>query len=945
MVVRFETRGFFKTFTQERSPTFRTNCLVLKALLDLLPGNSEQAPQIEKTVRFIANLWWTTNGEIEDQSNTSLLYPTMLMVDAFIRLVNLWEDGFAPVLDDLPLRDKVFICLYQALTRTLQDQNTNGSWGRTERCETTAYAVLILTKLASLSSAPRVKAQLLQAIDIARKFLSNNCRPHDEPDRVWQGKTTAGSSLIFQAYVLAALQALIAKPLRGRSVESRFEMSLARIAIQTKYYSRQSWFANVPEWQIQACLVESNLFLPQLNGVRFAVFPRDHLQDDEHFNTIPFTWLAASNFDRRFIGPEYLYQMMILSFLNRQLDDFVRNTIADTFAGCLFEVEDILEDVFDELEHSAAKDRRYCDSSETIVPRSSVATSATASMMNVRAVLHRFISHVLHHPYVLMASHHDQDHLRSELQAFLLGRIDHLSDQPPAAPSAVGSSTKDTAGDQTNHTYTFSFLACLVGNQTLNGPVGIRRDFLETPEQQYLAAAMCKHLSVVSFMSSTAKDQPFDHVRDPPTPVKSRISSFGMDRHHSRSNSTVSSSSSAYSEGGASPVSDLSSNSSAPSVSPSSEGFPKMSKQRAMQSHAQTVSQSLQLTRLLTHERSCLNVCLQSLDAAGINQRTANTLGLFVDLSELSGLIFRDANIGSLDRPTTENEAIEEPCILQSPPMPPKKSAQRGSVARTALKIESPSMGRNPSNRGIPPSDVQPFETREDNIQITGITSSQRDWNTSRLSTAPSNRRASRSSIEMCRIERIMTHMGDSASRTTLPKPKVNPMLKQYPQTRPRAATEGESVYKLAKRPTKPDAQKRVLSTISATDPETLRLARVRAQTQKRGIHASERKAVSEKQAREAEEFEFKRRRASALQAKAMAEAAREVSVSKEPMPKREPTLLVRAETTRDVESKTESYPVGIRSPPPESSEDAAQAGKMYRAPSRFGGPRLRLPF
>ena len=67
LINRYETRENFKTYTQDRNPSLRTNCHVLQSLLDLLPGNNQQMPQIEKCVRFICSLWWTTNGQIEDQ--------------------------------------------------------------------------------------------------------------------------------------------------------------------------------------------------------------------------------------------------------------------------------------------------------------------------------------------------------------------------------------------------------------------------------------------------------------------------------------------------------------------------------------------------------------------------------------------------------------------------------------------------------------------------------------------------------------------------------------------------------------------------------------------------------------------------------------------------------------------------------------------------------------
>ena len=68
LINRYEIREHFKTYIQDRSPSFGTNCHILQALLDLLPGNQQYMPQIEKCVKFICSLWWTTNGRIQDQS-------------------------------------------------------------------------------------------------------------------------------------------------------------------------------------------------------------------------------------------------------------------------------------------------------------------------------------------------------------------------------------------------------------------------------------------------------------------------------------------------------------------------------------------------------------------------------------------------------------------------------------------------------------------------------------------------------------------------------------------------------------------------------------------------------------------------------------------------------------------------------------------------------------
>ena len=966
LIVRFETRDFFKTYTQDRNPSFRTNCLVLKALLDLLPGNREQDVQIEKALNFVINYWWTTNGQIEDQSNSSLNYPTMLMVNALVRLVDLWEKGFAPILDEPVMRDKTFICLYQVLTRTLQEQNADGSWGRHQRCETTAYALLTLIKLATLSSAPRVKAQVIQAIGKGRQFLADNFRPLSDPDHVWRGKTTTGSSILFQVFVLAALQAPIPRPTVSPSVETHFKISLARIAIQTKYYARQSWFAKVPEWQIQACLVESQLFLPQLKQVRYAVFPQGYLQQDQYFETIPFTWLAASTFDRRFIGPEFLYQMMIVSYLNRQLDDYINHHIVEAFAGCLFEIEDILQDIFDDLENASFKDQCYCGSYDATVQRSSISTSATATMAEARSVLYRFVSHILNHPYILMASYHDQAHLRSELLEFLLGRIHQLGDQPSKCVSDQSDPEKHTESDQTHHAYSLAFLSCLVGNQSKGNGVGLRCDFLDTPEQQYLSAAMCRHLSIVSFMSSTIPNQPLSYIQQPPTPGKSRISSFGVARQHSRSVSSTSSSSSIYSDGDLSPVSAISSNSSAPSESPSSETKPKPDGHSA----AERSKQSLQLTRLLSHERRCLNVCLQSLDAAGIDQGTANVLGLFVDVSELSESIFRDPNIGSC-QPTTAVEVIDQACVLQPAPKPIAKTLTQGSVAhaRGALMIEPLNPKRNSSRESSNTDSARAQNAIRDPPDQASPHAVQREFNFNRPVPKPSFRRTSRSSIEMSRIERIMSEMGDttldssnSTNRMTLPKPKINPMLNQPTSIRPRAATTGESIYTLPfRRKGKTEAHKR-LTTVPISvdaDTETLKLAKARAQTQRNLNIEQAQKRETERKIRSKDEEEAMRRRASSLQNKAMFEAARSMSLNEPAMPKKDKELKrvvskpeVRKKASRATikKEKRASDKGWIKAPPAVPAGtvvelvDDSQEKSSNRA-SRFVGPKLKLPF
>lgn len=834
------------------------------------------------------------------------------MVEVFVRLIQLWARGCVPVPDDPAIQEKVLICLFQALTRTLYTQKSNGSWG-SGGCEMTAYAIITLKRLSSFTSAPMIRTQLTNAIASGRRFLSKNFRPFSEPDHIWTGKTTSGSSVLYQAYIMAALQAPMSKQ-SSPSIESHFEIPLAKITIQTKYYAKQAWFANVPEWLIQACLVESRLFLPQIRIVRYAVFPSDKLGEDSHFESIPFSWIVASNLDDRAIGAEFLYQMMILSVLTLQLDEYIDGTVRESFSGCLFEVEDIIYSIFQELE-LYNKDQCFCGDHGD---RESTATSIS----DVRSVLYRFISHVLNHPYVLMASGRDQAQLKSELLSFLLGRISQLATQH--SPNAT---------DQTPHAYTFAFLSCLVGNQGSNCGVGLRRDFLDTPEQQYLAADICRHLSIISFMSNNAKVENTVQIQS-----KSRSTSLGNSgRPLSRSVSSISTSSSSYDDS-PSPISPISSVSSLSSGSPRNPFFPKVLDQLPHTSPFIASSESLQMSRLINHERQGLSLSLQSISESGINQRTGNILKVFVDVTELSEQIFNDPNIGSCYQPTAHE-------IIQAPPLPPKR---RGSVAaaRAALTIlplmpkqhqiksedsqlseqqtapplpsphltykcfeESHQSVQRPEPEGHevhemaqqPPKQIfshvrqAPRSQSFDDFSDRTLTPSQdvyspvpmeRDWSWNRRP----GRRPSQLS-EISRIERIMSDFDGI----------------KLPQRRTASENDAGWVSK-----PKIDAQKRLGN--EGVDAEAIKLAKARLQTQKRAGAEAQRRAV-----------ESQRKTPTGLQSKSM------VNVS---------TKKVKAGVASPENAGW------VKAPPAlvEMPGVEGRTGKLHK-PSRLGGPRWKAPF
>ena len=837
-----------------------------------------------------------------------------------MRLIWLWEQGFIPVPDDPSIRDKVIISLFQALTRTLQGQNPDGSWGSGRRCETTAYAVLTLTKLASLSSAPRVKMQSTLAIKNGREYLSKNYLPFSEPELVWTGKTTCGSSTLHHAYMLAALHTPTPKQQSRPTIESHFEIPLAKLTIQTKYYGRQAWFAKTPEWLIQASLIEGHLFLPQIRDVRYAVFPSDNLADDQHYAYIPFMWISANSFEKRFLGAEYLRQMMILSMLNRQFEEYMVKVVGETFAGCMFEIEDIIQSIFQELE-MYSKDQCFCGDHGDDTSRSSTVTTIS----DVRSVLYRFISHVLNHPYVLMASTYDQAQLICELQSFLLSRISQLSSRG----YTEGAEPTKAPTDQTAHPYSFAFLTCIVGNQGATGGVGLRTDLLETPEQQFLAADLIRHVSIVSFISSNAEEQQIT----PRMHAKSRSTSFSSSQRTSdRSVSSASTASSYYGEEGFSPISSVSS---ASSISPKASKFPGRSPLLPSHNASAASEQTLQLTRLLRHERRSLKLCLDSLREAGVDRPTANVLKLFVDFTELSEQLYSDSNISNCFQPTTANEVIEQACILSPPPVPSKHESQKGSVAAARAALIIPPLATKPKSRprsfvdcaNIQPDIIPPLPARnssrapsfdqgddrtltpgQDDCPATAV-KIDRDWSWNKP--AMPKRRVSRASVEVSRIERIMSDM-DSV--------KIQPKS----TTEDQKSTASENGAPWVQQKPKIDFQER-LAAAADFDAETIKLAKARIETQKyKSLHSPPRAAT-----------DLPNR------------------IKKQAEAKKKPAVEAHNTGTAEINKQnvkrrgTEPADGGwVKSPPSvemvESRE--VQVRKLQRA-SKLGGPRWKAPF
>lgn len=554
LIAAFEGEHHFKTYFTERNASFSTNCNVLIALLHMRDVPS-YAPQIQKATRFLCSSWWDSRDGIKDKWHLSSSYPTMLFVQTLIHLLKVWDEGLlSDSLDDL-IRDRIPVILCQALTRTLQAQKPDGSWGEDndKSCqEETAYAILILAKASCVGFPEPLQLRLRVAIEGGRKHLLSPC---EKPGYLWIEKVSYKMDALCEAYCLAALNIAV-PPLRfGPNVDSLFAIPMERVNKFTQFYSQLPLLTGVTEWQLQASLIEGYLFQPLIKRVRLDIFPRENMEEDRYFEYIPSTWTVCNNLDKTYVSNHLLYDMMTVSFLNYQADEYME-VVGNRYARDRIDaIRNIVEELFHLPDGSCLGDSRNgigstetngttlnCKTAEVEKNNGTLpsdfnasvdSTAVTAHVLDlvgaidtdavelsqVRTILERFVNYVLKHPIIAQASRYDQRLLRSELHTFLLAHITQAEDNARLASqqnldSAVTVSfetprcsyfewARTTSAAHTSCPYSFSFVTCFLS--------GMGTGCFETAEEKYLAQDLCRHLSTMCRMyndfGSLARDR------------------------------------------------------------------------------------------------------------------------------------------------------------------------------------------------------------------------------------------------------------------------------------------------------------------------------------------------------------------------------------------------------------------------------------------------------
>jgi len=131
----------------------------------------------------------------------------MLMARSLSELLCECSAGRLPQVASSLLDEKVVPVLLSCLTRTLQTQQSGGSWGSIGPREETAYAILTLLSLLSLPFAQPARSEIIRSLQQGRKSLSS--LEGRKPEYLWIEKVTYGSRYLAETYVVAAMFASV----------------------------------------------------------------------------------------------------------------------------------------------------------------------------------------------------------------------------------------------------------------------------------------------------------------------------------------------------------------------------------------------------------------------------------------------------------------------------------------------------------------------------------------------------------------------------------------------------------------------------------------------------------------------------------------------------------------------------------------------------------------
>ncbi|KAL9585885.1 MAG: hypothetical protein Q9212_001242 [Teloschistes hypoglaucus] len=165
-------------------------------------------------------------------------------------------------------------------------------------------------------------------------------------------------------------------------------------------------------WMILASVIEGFSYYPQLKEVKTEVFPHQDVAEDTYLEYIPCTWTIINNRLGLFLEEKFLWDVMLISALNFQLDEYM-----ESVAGQM--TEDDLKALQRSIPQLIACIARTDTDDQETKTSDKPQNEDSRSLSAVEQVLGHYVTAVLFHRRIQKASSFDRSSLHTELQTFL----------------------------------------------------------------------------------------------------------------------------------------------------------------------------------------------------------------------------------------------------------------------------------------------------------------------------------------------------------------------------------------------------------------------------------------------------------------------------------------------------------------------------------------------
>ncbi|OGM51152.1 terpene synthase family protein [Aspergillus bombycis] len=497
LIDRFERESHFVTYLYEAHTSISTNANVLTALM-LLSTDGRYQPQIEKCIRYLCEAWFHCDRMVTDKWNISPYYPTMLICEALMSYIQRWSEGHLAALPDDLMKFQLPITLFQSLFRTLRTQNQDGSWGSSGSAEETAYALLILKKVASFSFTDVISAEVKNAISKGVQFILTKGQRSPTDDLLWLDKTLYAIPTVSDSYIVAAVKSTGTFDRLAEIPHQFGDISTTMVRKMTDYFAQLPSQMETPEWVIQASVIEAILFSYRLKTL--DVFSTGKALGEQYIKYAACFWTMANN-----SSPEYLlstriiYSMVELSIGIFQEDDLMERSLGnlpDSTTG-------IIVDYIDELCHEAD----LCKDSSVHEPssRTSISNIDEATLVRLKRVqqdIGTWFRFVLDDNLQANASPYDRRNLQQELKMASLTATQQAKARR-SLNNDLGNSDTGRVVVSTGQTFYTWLHTCAIYDvksslvsKSLLCKIGNGEDVFTTAKEKYLAEKLWRHISV-----------------------------------------------------------------------------------------------------------------------------------------------------------------------------------------------------------------------------------------------------------------------------------------------------------------------------------------------------------------------------------------------------------------------------------------------------------------